>query len=1016
MVLAIPFFFFFQLIPLSRSESTPVELSTIHFNKEESGHNWPMEAGGPLHQRQSPNNSSGNPGYIIKTITSDKFGTGVVDRNDNVYISNKTTIFCYYPNGSIKWTIPGSLNIYALDENNYLYGQSTIGFSSFFSSNGTLRWVIPGNFFSHATIGSNGSIYLTYSYGTEKKVFGLMAIHPNSTILWNVTFPSYVSAYGPPAIDTEDNIYIVTNPKDTSIINWSFFYCFTKDGILKWSYNDTIYYGTTPTLSDDGKLFFFSPPFLISMHKDNGTIIWKKDFGLRDSWIAINNQNEVVISGIYILYPNNGTIKKIFPVSINWERENLVIDKDDNYLLYTGLGPFVQFDKNGREMFRIDFLQSSIISNIFVMRNGTIWFSWQDKVYIIGWKVPDRPKNVSIESGDEFVGLKWDAPVFDGGADILQYNIYRGLDKDNLIALTSVDNKTFSYNDTEVINGNKYFYAITARSRIGESLKTSVVTATPLSIPSAPRNLTISVKFKFNHIEWDPPEDLGGAQVLNYFIYRGTDENDLRFQYLQDPSQTFKDDGNLEYGKTYYYAVSAKNLVGESELSEIISSVVRYAPTDVLNISAISGNGFVNISWKEPMENGGSEIVRYQIFRSQGLEGNYSTLTTLSGETRYFNDTSVNNGVPYNYKIRGNNSYFDSAFSKVVTGYPATVPDVPENLNVASGDNYLEISWDPPLFNGGYAVIQYFVEKSYLSNGTFMELFEVSTLSLNDTNVTNGIGYKYRVRAMNQIGYSGFTGWIEGIPIGVPSIPIGANVKSGDGYVLLYWQMPERDEGSPILGFRIYRNGSLLEELGSNTLMFNDTTVENGKVYEYIITSFNVKGESPKIIVLYGHPRSTTVITEKHPPSAPRNLRYQLNQGKTVLNWEEPDHEGTSEIIGYLIYLKVGDIGDFKLIGRVNVRSFIDANGSVSGVYYYRVSAFNSDGEGNRTDAIRVEIKPDEREEPTHVWYYVVPAMIFIGLIIALVIFLFMRKNNKTAEGYETKLSDPITGLDIKEE
>ncbi len=497
---------------------------------------------------------------------------------------------------------------------------------------------------------------------------------------------------------------------------------------------------------------------------------------------------------------------------------------------------------------------------------------------------------------------------------------------------------------------------------------------------------------KYNHLEWDPPEDIGGSSLQNYFIYRGTRPDDLKFLYFQDPSQTFKDDGSVEPGRMYYYTVTARNKVGESPFSEVVSSIMRYAPTQPLNLSAISGKGFVNVSWITPQENGGSDILRYELYRSEGTDGEYSLLVSLSNISLYFNDTSVINGILYSYKVRCNNSFFDSVFSKVVSGYPATVPEPPIDLKVVSGDNYLVVRWDVPSFDGGYPVTTYIVEKTYLDNGTFIEKFQTGSLSVNDTNVTNGIRYGYRVRAINQIGSSEFTDWVEGTPIGVPSIPIGGNVRSGDGYVQLNWQMPESDGGSPILGFKVYRNETLLEELESTFLEFNDTTVENGKVYEYIITSFNIKGESPRIVVLYGHPKGSTIIVEKHPPGVPGNLRYQLNQGKIVLNWDEPGYEGTSEIIGYLVYMRVGDHGEFNRIGRINVRSFVDINGTVPGVYYYSVSAFNSDGEGNKTEALRVVIKDDKNGENTPIWYYLVPAVVLIGLVILVAVVLVVKR------------------------
>jgi hypothetical protein len=78
---------------------------------------------------------------------------------------------------------------------------------------------------------------------------------------------------------------------------------------------------------------------------------------------------------------------------------------------------------------------------------------------------PSAPVNLVNVSGDGYVNLSWNAPLSDGGSDIIIYKIYRN-------SITEVYDTVLSnqlwYNDTEVTNGMNYIYFVSAVNGIGE--------------------------------------------------------------------------------------------------------------------------------------------------------------------------------------------------------------------------------------------------------------------------------------------------------------------------------------------------------------------------------------------------------------------------------------------------------------------------------------------------------------------------------------------------------------------
>ncbi len=111
-------------------------------------------------------------------------------------------------------------------------------------------------------------------------------------------------------------------------------------------------------------------------------------------------------------------------------------------------------------------------------------------IHILGKTKPEPPKINPARSGDSFVNFTWFSPDHNGGEEIDEYRIYRKESLGGQFAIFhTVSPETRWFQDETVINGNTYYYRITAVSSIGESDPSEMVYATPLSIPSSPRNL-----------------------------------------------------------------------------------------------------------------------------------------------------------------------------------------------------------------------------------------------------------------------------------------------------------------------------------------------------------------------------------------------------------------------------------------------------------------------------------------------------------------------------------------------
>ncbi len=95
----------------------------------------------------------------------------------------------------------------------------------------------------------------------------------------------------------------------------------------------------------------------------------------------------------------------------------------------------------------------------------------------------------------------------------------------------------------------------------------------------------------------------------------------------------------------------------------------------------------------------------------------------------------------------------------------------------------------------------------------------------------------------NNKDYHPYASYIE------PAVPLSPGnlvATVGDGFVNLSWSRPAGNGSSPIISYRIYRNGTLLVEVPASQTWYNDTSVVNGITYTYTVTAVNSAGESEK--------------------------------------------------------------------------------------------------------------------------------------------------------------------------
>lgn len=237
---------------------------------------------------------------------------------------------------------------------------------------------------------------------------------------------------------------------------------------------------------------------------------------------------------------------------------------------------------------------------------------------------PSAPQNLTAESANGYVTLRWEPASSLDMYPVRKYNIYRGNSSQNETYLTSVDASVTSYNDRNVIIGRTYYYYVTAVNDVGESNRSNevqIVVENTANPPEPPRNLVAIRGEKYVILTWDSPVYDGGSAVTEYCVYRNGKK-------LASTTTMFLryNDTEIDIHSKYTYYITAVNEVGESKPSNEVT-IQWSKPTPPLNLKIERNGDYALLTWEQG-DAGGLRISEYKIYVNYGNGWKYVGKTT----------------------------------------------------------------------------------------------------------------------------------------------------------------------------------------------------------------------------------------------------------------------------------------------------------------------------------------------------------------------------------------------------
>ncbi|MCB1059416.1 MAG: VCBS repeat-containing protein [Calditrichaeota bacterium] len=400
------------------------------------------------------------------------------------------------------------------------------------------------------------------------------------------------------------------------------------------------------------------------------------------------------------------------------------------------------------------------------------------------------------------VCLSWD-----NVAGELGFYVYRNA---TLIFTTSADDT--SYCDMTAVPGVEYTYTVAAYNVCGEGdVSTGAVGIAVFNLDAVTGVEASTTNCNQICLTWTDIDNETGYEILREGEVIGTVGADV----------TTYCDATPEPGECFTYTVRGFNEGGAGEESEEVEGCRRDIPGMVSTVAATTTDcDAVTVSWTD-IENEDS----YQIWR----EG--APIATVPANSVSYDDETATPGQFYNYWVVAVNECGSGDVGNTAEGAIADVPPVVAGV-AATMDvcSLVTVTWTDQALETGYNI--------YRDGNTTTPIATVgaNVVSYNDNGIT-GV-HTYQVAAFNACGVGPASVAVNGEGYAVPGVATGVTAVEECGTITVSWTAPAT---SPITGYSVWRNGTLVATNAPEDLSFVDGPLPAGS-YSYRVITANQCG------------------------------------------------------------------------------------------------------------------------------------------------------------------------------
>jgi formylglycine-generating enzyme required for sulfatase activity len=279
----------------------------------------------------------------------------------------------------------------------------------------------------------------------------------------------------------------------------------------------------------------------------------------------------------------------------------------------------------------------------------------------------------------------------------------------------------------------------------------------------------------------------------------------------------------------------------------------------------------------------------------------------------------------------------DGDFSGFILGVESGI-SAPEYISVNTTESGVRVSWYGVSGASGYEVY-----RSTSPTGTFTYLGTGTPIYFDTTSPPAGTYYYYRVVTLTSGGRSGLSSAYGSLsPLSAPT-GVSASFQSSNNSVSVSW-----NSVSGATSYKVYRSTSASAQYSViatavSSTFYTDLSVSPNTTYYYKVSALKGTLESAQ------SSNSAPVTTSAFSLSAPTGVSasFQSSNNSVSVSWNS-----VSGATGYKVHRSTSASAQYSVIATaVSSTSYTDSSVSLNTTYYYKVSAYNSSGEGPQSSS-----------------------------------------------------------------
>lgn len=628
---------------------------------------------------------------------------------------------------------------------------------------------------------------------------------------------------------------------------------------------------------------------------------------------------------------------------------------------------------------------------------------------------PAPVTGLTATGGDGEVVLSWTNPTDTdlAGIKLVRNDAATPVDPTDGVLLQ--DSTGTGYTDTDVVNGETYYYAAFAYDTSSNTAAAATASATPQAVvdttpPGPVTSVAATAGDESVDLGWTNPTegDFAGTLVVTSESaitwtpaagtgYTAGEVVTTGVTVLGVPGSTDSGitDSGLTNGTTYHYALFAFDTSDNyaSGASADATPADTTPPEPVSAFSAEATASSVSLSWGNPVDDfSGVAIVRKEGGFPTAVDDAGATVVYRGTDTSYV-DESVSADITYYYRAYAFDevpNYADPAGAFATPGATDTIPPADVGSFAATAaDGAIDLGWTNPTDSDYQGVKIQRLTTGYPSgpsDGVTVSEVETPGESFSDTSVDYGTTYYYKAFAYDAVG--NFSAGVEAtsspLDLTAPAAVGSFSASAGDATVSLSWTLPAADDLAGVVVVRAEGTAPTAHDQAGVTEVYTgtgtsatDENVTNDLVYGYAAFAYDAAGNYSTAAAATATPTDTTA------PGPVTNLSGSAGDATAAISWSNPtdsDFAGTLVVRSdsaitwtpaagsqYTVDVETPvDTGVYVvLIGTDTDTAF--SEGALTNFQDYHYAVFAFDGKYNYSAAATVSVFPADTVAPDDV-------------------------------------------------